>query len=182
MIVWIVLGIVLLIVILFISYYNKFMVLKNQIDEAWSSIDVQLKRRYDLIPNLVEIVKGYASHEKETLTKVIEARSKALGAKTIDEKIKFEGELTGPLKSLLMLTENYPDLKANENFIQLQKELVNIEDHIQNARRYYNAVVRDYNTMLETFPSVLVANMLKLEKRPYFEIEEQERENVKIKF
>ncbi|BAI80600.1 conserved hypothetical protein [Deferribacter desulfuricans SSM1] len=182
MIGYIILGLIILIILGLIYYYNKFIKLKNQVDESWSGIDVQLKRRYDLIPNLVETVKGYAKHEKETLENVIKARNMAMNATNIEEKAQAENMLTGALKTIFALAENYPDLKANENFLNLQNTLNEIEDNIQNARRYYNAVVRDYNILCESFPSVIIANMFNFKKREFFEIEEKERENVKVSF
>jgi LemA protein len=169
-------------VFLGIIYYNRFIKLKNQIDNAWSDIDVQLKRRYDLIPNIVETVKGYAKHEKETFENVVKARSMAMNATTIQEKAQGENMLTGALKSIFALAENYPELKANENFLSLQKTLTEIEDSLQLARRYYNATVRDYNVLCESFPSVIIANQFHFTKREFFEIDEGERENVKVKF
>jgi len=182
MIGYIILGLIILIILGLIYYYNKFIKLKNQVDESWSGIDVQLKRRYDLIPNLVETVKGYAKHEKETLENVIKARNMAKNATNVEEKAQAENMLTGALKTIFALAENYPDLKANENFLNLQNTLNEIEDNIQNARRYYNAVVRDYNILCESFPSVIIANMFNFKKREFFEIEEKERENVKVSF
>ena len=182
MIGYIILGIIILLIIYAITQYNALVKLKNQAEEAWSSIDVQLKRRHDLIPNIVETVKGYAKHEKETLENVIKARNMAINAKNVDERAEAENFLTGTLKSLFALSENYPELKANENFMQLQNTLNEIEDYIQNARRYYNAVVRDFNTKIETFPSNIIANMFNFKKREYFEIEEKEKEPVKVKF
>ena len=182
MIGYIILGIIVILIIFFIAQYNSLVKLKNQTEEAWSSIDVQLKRRHDLIPNLVETVKGYAKHERETLENVIRARNMALNAKDIEERAEAENFLTGTLKSLFALSENYPDLKANQNFLQLQNTLNEIEDNIQNARRYYNAVVRDLNTKIETFPSNIVANMFNFKKRGYFEIPEAEKEPVQVKF
>ena len=152
-------------------------------EEAWSTIDVQLKKRYDLIPNLVETVKGYAKHESGTLEAVIKARNIAISAKTTDEKINAENALSGTLKSLFKLKEAYPELKANQNFIDLQNQLRNIEDEIASARRYYNAVVREFNTRLEIFPSNIVARRIRLEKQKYFELDsEEERKNVKVQF
>ncbi len=182
MVVLIILGVIALIVLFYVYYYNRFVKLKNTIDNAWSDIDVQLKRRYDLIPNLVETVKGYAKHERETFEKVTQARSMAMRATTPGEKALSENMLTDALKSLFALAENYPELKANQNFLQLQSTLSEIEDQIQLARRYYNAVVRDYNIMCESFPSVLIANQFHFTKREYFEIPESERENVKVRF
>lgn len=177
---------VLLIIIfiaVWISLRNKLFRLKNQVEEAWSTIDVQLKKRYDLIPNLVETVKGYAKHESGTLEAVIKARNIAISAKTTDEKINAENALSGTLKSLFKLKEAYPELKANQNFIDLQNQLRNIEDEIASARRYYNAVVREFNTRLEIFPSNIVARRIRLEKQKYFELDsEEERKNVKVQF
>ncbi len=170
------------VILLGIFYYNRFIKLKNQIDNAWSDIDVQLKRRHDLIPNLVETVKGYAKHEKTTFENVTKARSMAMNAATMEDRAKSENMLTGALKSLFALSENYPELKANENFLSLQKTLSEIEDTLQLARRYYNANVRDYNILCETFPSVVIANQFHFTKREFFEINENERENVKVKF
>lgn len=157
--------------------------LRNRVSEAWSDIDVQLKRRYNLIPNLVETVKGYATHEEGVITKVTEARSKAINAGTIEEHGKAENMLSGALRSLFAVAENYPALRANENFLQLQNELVDTEDKIQASRRFYNGTVRDYNTKLEVFPSNLIAGTFHFEKREFFELEdEKEREVVKVSF
>lgn len=177
-----ILALLVFLVVLVVFYYNKFVKLKNQADESLSGIDVQLKRRYDLIPNIVETVKGYASHEKETLQKVIEARNFAQNARGLAEKASAENMLTGALKSLFAIAESYPDLKANQNFLDLQKTLSEIEDNLQLARRYYNAVVRDYNILCEAFPSVIIANVFGFSKREFFEIEARERENVKVSF
>lgn len=180
-------GMIFLVVVAILAFvlvgmYNKFIALKNQCDESWSGIDVQLKRRYDLIPNIVETVKGYAKHEKETLENVIAARNKAMAATTVEDKAEAEKSLAGTLRTVFALTESYPDLKANLGFVELQKTLADIENNIQNARRYYNAVVRDFNTMCETFPSVLIANMFAFTKRQFFEIEESEKQNIKVQF
>lgn len=175
----IVLAVVVLIVI---ALYNRLVALRNQGDEAWSGIDVQLKRRYDLIPNLVETVKGYAQHEQGTLEKVIQARNAALSTSGVEAKAAAENQLTGALKSIFALAESYPDLKANQNFTELQRSLSEIEEAVQLARRFYNAVVRDLNTACETFPSVLIANMFGFSKRQYFEIADSERSNVQVKF
>lgn len=179
---YLVLVIIFLFIFFFIISYNKFVRLKNHIDEALSSIDVQLKRRYDLIPNLVEIVKGYAKHEQTTLEKVINARNIAQNAKNFGQKAKAENILSETLKSLFAIAENYPDLKANQNFLELQKSLKEIEENIQYARRYYNAEVRDYNILCEAFPTNIIAQMFMFKKREFFEIPEAERENVKITF
>ena len=180
-------GAAVLLIIIFIAVWislrNNLFRLKNQVEEAWSTIDVQLKKRYDLIPNLVETVKGYAKHESGTLEAVIKARNIAISAKTTDEKINAENALSGTLKSLFKLKEAYPELKANQNFIDLQNQLRNIEDEIASARRYYNAVVREFNTRLEIFPSNIVARRIRLEKQKYFELDsEEERKNVKVQF
>jgi LemA protein len=163
--------------------YNALVKLRNQAKEAWSDIDVQLKRRYNLIPNIVETVKGYATHESDVFTKVTEARAKAINAGTMQDHAAAENMLNNALKSLFAVAENYPDLKANENFLQLQNELVDTEDKIQSARRFHNSVVRDFNTMVEQFPSKVVANTFKFEALQFFELsDEAERENVKVSF
>lgn len=168
------------------SMYNKLVSLKNKVLEAWSGIDVQLKRRYDLIPNLVNTIKGYAAHESGTLEKVIQARNQAITAGQsgdINAQVQAENALAGTMKSLFALTENYPDLKANTNFLQLQGTLGEIEEHLQNARRYYNALVRDNNTAVESFPSNLIANNFGFGKFDFFEIEnDAERSNPVVQF
>lgn len=165
-----------------IGTYNGLIQVKNIVEEAWSTIDVQLKKRYDLIPNLVETVKGYAKHEGETLEKVIAARNVAMTASG-DAKMAAENALSGTLKSLFALQESYPDLKANTNFIDLQNQLKQIENEIASARRYYNGTVKEFNNKIEMFPSNLVAGMMKLTKRSYFELDsEEERKNVKVQF
>jgi LemA protein len=179
----IILGVVILIILWIIGIYNGLIKLKNRTDEAWSDIDVQLKRRYDLIPNLVETVKGYAAHEKGLFEKVTEARSKAMQAQTPEEKGRAENILTDTLKSLFAVAENYPQLRASENFAKLQDELSDTENKIQSARRFYNGNVRDFNTKIQIFPNNLIANMLKFTAREFFEIEnEDEKENVKVSF
>lgn len=166
-----------------IGIYNSLVTLKNKVDEGWADIDTQLKRRYDLIPNMVETVKGYAKHEKGTFEEVTKARNMAMNAKNPEEKAQAENMLTGTLKTLFAVAENYPELKANQNFMDLQATLREIEEHIQLSRRYYNATVRDFNTKIEIFPNNLLAGMLGFSKREYFEIErEEERENVKVSF
>jgi LemA protein len=168
---------------LVMSIYNSLIALRNKAEESWSDIDTQLKRRFDLIPNVIETVKGYASHEKETFQKVTEARTMAMGAQSVKEKEVADNMLTGALKSIFALSEAYPDLKANQNFMQLQNTLKEIEENIQLSRRYYNATIRDLNTKIETFPSNIIANMFKFEKKVFFEIEnKEERENVKVDF
>lgn len=182
----IILGVIVVGAVAIIGLYNSLIKLKNRVDEAWSDIDVQLKRRYDLIPNLIETVKGYASHEKETLEKVTAARTAAMSAqKSGDAKQQAEAEnmLSSTLKSIFALSESYPDLKANTNFLELQRELSDTENKIQASRRFYNGNVRDFNTKLQVFPTNIIAGMLKFTAREYFEIkDEKERENVKVKF
>ena len=183
---YVILGIIVVLGLAVISLYNGLIRLKNRVDEAWSDIDVQLKRRYDLIPNLVNTVKGYASHERETLEKVVIARNAAMAAQsTGDAKAQGEAEnaLSGTLKSIFALAENYPDLKANTNFLELQRELSDTENKIQASRRFYNGNVRDFNTKIQTFPNNIIASWLKFTDREFFEIEnEVERNNVEVKF
>lgn len=165
-----------------LSLYNKLKTMLVRIDEAWSQIDVQLKRRIDLIPNLVETVKGYASHEKEVFENVTKARSALMGAQGIEETGKADQMLTGALKSLFAVAEAYPELKAQEGFVQLQKELSDTEDKVAYSRQFFNSVVRDYNTLMVTFPNSLIASMFKFEKKEFFEVEEAEREAPKVDF
>ncbi len=180
---WIVLGVIAVIIFWFIAVYNGLIRLKNQTDEAWSDIDVQLKRRYNLIPNLVETVKGYATHEREVFEKVTEARSQAMNTQAPADKAKAENMLTGALKTLFAVAENYPQLKASDNFAKLQDELSDTENKIQAARRFYNGNVRDFNIKLQTFPNNLVAGMLGFNKREFFELEsEGERQAPEVKF
>ena len=162
--------------------YNQLVKLKVQSDAAWSDIDVQLKRRHDLVPNLVETVKGYATHEKGTLEAVVDARSRAMSAQGPADRASAENALTGTLKSLFALAESYPQLRAAENFGQLQAQLSTIEDAIQNARRYYNAVVRDLNTKVMQFPSNLIARNFGFSEREFFEMDEAERSVPKVSF
>ncbi|MCX6760956.1 MAG: LemA family protein [Candidatus Nealsonbacteria bacterium] len=162
--------------------YNGLVVFRNRTKEAWSDIDVQLKRRYDLIPNLVETVKGYAAHERELFEKVTQARTQAMGAQGIKEKGAAENVLSSTLKSLFAVAENYPDLKASANFLELQKEITDTEDKIQAARRFYNTNVRDLNTKIETFPTNTIAGMFGFSKQEFFGANEAEREPVKVKF
>ena len=175
--------IIVVIAIAFVVMYNGFIRLKNQCDEAFATMDVYLKKRYDLIPNLVETVKGYAAHEKETLQGVIEARNMAAGAATVEEKAAGEKALAGNLRGLFAIAENYPDLKANTTFLDLQNQLKAIEDDIANSRKYFNAVIREFNTKCEAFPTNLIASMFHFEKKAMFEVESDvERENVKVSF
>lgn len=184
---WIILGILAIIVIWFIGGYNSFVRLRTRAEEAWADIDVQLKRRYDLIPNLIETVKGYASHESGVFQRVTEARSNAMQAESSGDPQKSaaaENMLSGALKSLFAVSEAYPDLKANENFKELQIELSDTENKIQAARRFYNANVRDLNIKTETFPSNIIAKVFSFAKREFFDLDENpaERENVKVAF
>ena len=174
--------IVVVIVVLAVGMYNSLVRLRLQVDGAWADIDVQLKRRYDLIPNLVETVKGYASHEKGTLEAVVQARSAAMSAQGPAAKAEAEGALAGALKSLFALSEAYPQLQAAGGFRDLQGALSEIEEQVAQARRYYNAVVRDFNTKTETFPSVLIARAFGFTKREFFEVEEAEKAVPKVKF
>lgn len=182
------LGLILLVVagailLWLMAIYNGLIKAKNQVDESWSDIDVQLKRRYDLIPNLIETVKGYAAHEQGTLEKVIQARNQAMNAGGMVDKAQAENALSQTLKSIFALAESYPNLKANENFAKLQDELSDTENKIQASRRFYNGNVRDFNIKIEIFPNNLIANNLGFKQREFFEIEnKEERENVKVKF
>ena len=178
-----IIGVILAILIFFvIGVYNNLVQSKILVDEGWSGIDVQLKRRYDLIPNLVETVKGYSIHEKDTLTKIAELRTASMNAKTIDEKGKVENQMSGALKTLFAVAENYPDLKANQNFLELQKTLTDIETELQGARRYYNGTVRDFNTKILVFPNNMIAGMLGFKGREFFAAEEEAKANVKVDF
>jgi LemA protein len=179
----IVLGILVLLVILGVSMYNSLVRLKVTCDNAWADIDVQLKRRYDLIPNLVETVKGYAAHEKGTFEAVVNARNRAMNATGPADKAAAENMLTGALKSLFALSEAYPQLRAIESFTSLQNSLSQIEETVQNARRYYNAVVRDLNTKILQFPTNIIAGMMSLKQREFFEVSAAaEREAPKVSF
>lgn len=165
------LGILLLAAVFFIGVYNKLVRLRNMMQEGWSGIDIQLKKRYNLIPNLVNTVKGYAGHEKEVFETVAAMRSAGINAKTVKEQEQVENQITQALGKLIAVAENYPDLKANANFIDLQKQLSAIEEDIQMARRYYNGTVRDLNIMVESIPSNIVANLFSFKKGEYFELE-----------
>jgi LemA protein len=178
----IILIVVVVIIGLLISLFNRLAKQKVLVDEASSDIETFLKQRYDMIPNLVEIVKGYAKHEKDTFEKVTEMRSKAMSAGSLEDKMKYEKELTAGITQIFAVAENYPDLKANENFKELQTSLKELEDNIQKARRFYNGTVRDFNTMIAVFPNNIMANILGYKKMPFFEASEEEKENVKIKF
>lgn len=177
--------IIALIIVWAIAVFNRLIRLRNRTREAWADIDVQLKRRYDLIPNLVETVKGYAKHEKELFEKVTEARTRAMGATSTAEKAQAENALSQTLKTLFAVAENYPQLKANENFLELQRELTDTENKVQAARRFYNGNVRDFNIAQETFPANMIAKALSFKKAEFFELgegEEAAREPVKVKF
>jgi len=175
----VVLGVI---VLWFVVTYNRFISLRNRTKEAWSDISVQLKRRYNLIPNLVETVKGYAVHEREVFENVTKARTMAMGAQGVEEQSKAENFLSSTLKSLFAVSENYPDLKASNNFLELQRELRDTEDKIQASRRFYNGNVRDLNTKIEVFPANLVAAMFGFKKMEFFEIEEEAKQVPKVKF
>ncbi|HOK35152.1 MAG TPA: LemA family protein [Candidatus Pacearchaeota archaeon] len=180
---YIILIIVVLLILWGIAIYNELVKRRNRCKEAWADIDVQLKRRYDLIPNLVETVKGYAGHERELFEKVTEARTQAMGAKDLKEKGEAENNLSNTLKSLFAVAENYPELKASQNFLELQRELRDTEDKLQAARRFYNSNVRDFNTQIETFPSNVIASMFNFKPMEFFELGEiKEKEPVKVKF
>ena len=183
MVIAIIAAVVVLIVLIFVVMYNGFVRANNDCEEAYSTMDVYMKKRYDLIPNLVETVKGYASHEKETLQKVIEARNFAQGATTVEDKIAGENALTGTLKSLFAISEVYPDLKANTKFLDLQNQLKSIEEDIANSRKYYNAVVKLYNNKCQVFPSNIIGQMFNFKLRQMFQVDsEEERRNVKVSF
>lgn len=181
-VVYIVLAVVAAVVIWFIATYNGLITLRNRTDEAWSDIDVQLKRRHDLIPNLVNTVKGYAGHEKQLFENVTNARASAMGAKTPEEHAKAENALTATLKTLFAVAENYPQLRASENFSKLQDELSDTENKVQAARRFYNGNVRDINTKMQVFPTNMIAGMLGFKAYEFFEIEQMERQTPEVKF
>lgn len=180
----VVLGVIVALGALLVSVFNRFAKNRNMVKDGWSNIDVALKRRHDLIPNLVETVKGYASHEKETLESVVRARNAAVAvpAGDINAQIKAEGQLQQALRSIFALREAYPDLKANQNFMDLQQKLNEIEVNLERSRRYYNGTVRENNTYGESFPGVLFAGMFKYQHFDYFEVDEATRENVTVSF
>lgn len=183
---WVLIGVfalILIIALALMATYNKLVRLRNDVEEGFSTMDVYMKKRYDLIPNLVETVKGYAKHEKETLENVINARNMAMQSGSVEEQMKNENMLSGTLKSLFALSENYPDLKANTNFVSLQNDLNKVETDIANSRKYYNAVVKTYNTKTQIFPSSIVAKMFNFKRKPMFEVADAaERENVRVQF
>lgn len=179
---WILGGIVLIVVLAVIVMYNSFISLRNQMNNAWAQIDVQTKRRYDLVPNLVESVKGYMKHERGTLEAITKARTAAMGAGSPQAKLKAESALTGALKSLFAVAESYPNLKANENFLMLQEELAGIETKIAFARQFFNDAVMRWNQKVQMFPSSVIANLFKFEAKEFLEATTEERKAVKVKF
>ena len=182
MLTWVIIGIVVLLLIIAVSYYNRFIVLANRIKNSLSQIDVQLKRRADLVPNLIETVKGFAKHEKEAINAVTKAREALVSARGVEDKVKANNQLEGALKTIFALAEGYPDLKANTNFLELQKELSSTEDRIAYARQNYNDSILTYNNMCEKFPGVIFAGMFKKKSMEFLKIEEAEKKNVKVKF
>lgn len=179
---WIIIAIVVVLILFVVVSYNSLVSLRNKVKDQWAQIDVQLKRRFDLIPNLVETVKGYAKHEKETLENVIKARNSFNEAKTPEEEMKANNKLTASISKLFALAESYPELKANESFIKLQDELKETEDKISYARQFYNDNVMIYKNKIEMFPSNIIASIFGFKPEPFFEANETERENVKVKF
>jgi len=178
----VILAIIVVIILWIIATYNSLISLKNRVKDAWSQIDVQLKRRFDLIPNLVETIKGYTKHESETLENVVKARNTYLSATLPEDQMKADGELTQAINKLFALTESYPDLKANTNFTDLQEQLKETENKIAMSRQFYNDIVMQYNNKVEMVPSNIVASIFKFQKQAFFEAVESERENVKVKF
>ena len=180
---WIILAIVVVIIIAIIAMYNSLVTMRQRVKNAWSQIDVQLQRRFDLIPNLVETVKGYMEHEADVLTKVTDLRSSWANAKLVDEKANLDNQLSESLKTIMTVAENYPDLKANQNFSELQTELTNTENKISYSRQFYNDTVTRYNIKLETFPSNVIASVFNFKSENLFEVDNQEaRKNVKVDF
>lgn len=179
---WYLIGIIVLAIVIVALMYNSLVRLRNRAEEAWSDIDVQLKRRHDLIPNLVNTVQGYATHERELFEKVTAARAQAVSAGNVQEQAKAENALSGTLKSLFAVAENYPDLKANQNFLELQEELSDTENKIQAARRFYNTMVMELNTKIQTFPSSIIAGTFGFHTREFFEIDDAEKAPVAVQF
>ena len=182
---WVLIVIIVIVVLILfwaIATYNSLVDFRNRVKDAWSQIDVQLKRRFDLIPNLVETVKGYTKHENETLEEVIKARNTYLSASLPEDQLKADGELTNAINKLFALSENYPDLKANQNFQQLQQELQQTEDKIAMSRQFYNDIVMQYNNKIEMVPSNIIASLFKFKQEKFFEANETEKENVKVQF
>ena len=180
--IWILIGVVVLIVMIFFSYFNRFAILGNRIDNSLSQINVQLKRRADLIPNLIETVKGFAKHEKEAIKEVTEARKALVSAKGVVDKVKADNKLESALKTIFAIAENYPDLKANTNFLELQRELTTTEDKVAYARQFYNDSILSYNNLCKTFPGVFFAGIYGKKAREYLQITEAEKKNVKVSF
>jgi LemA protein len=177
---WIVLGIVVVLALALVWIYNRLVTLRTRVENGWSQIDVQLRRRADLIPNLVETVKGYAAHERELFERVTEARARSLGATSVSDQADAENQVSAGLRQLLAVVENYPDLKANQNFLALQEELIGTESKIAYARQFYNDQVMRLNTLIQAFPSSIVANAFGFEERPFFEIDEPVRGPVQV--
>ncbi|MFH1315165.1 MAG: LemA family protein [Candidatus Uhrbacteria bacterium] len=180
--IWIPIVVIVVIAFWLILTYNGLIRIRNRVKEAWSDIEVQLKRRYDLIPNLVNAIKGYTKHEEGVFTKVTEARAAAMSAKTPGEHAKTENMLSETLKSLFAVTENYPELKASQNFLQLQNELTDTENKIQASRRFYNGIVRDFNTKVQVFPTNIIANMLGFKQAEFFDAPDEVNETPNVKF
>lgn len=181
---WLIVVIVVIVVLVLwiFATYNSLVSLRNRVKDAWSQIDVQLKRRFDLIPNLVETIKGYTKHESETLENVVKARNTYLAATLPEDQMKADGELTKAISKLFALTESYPDLKANTNFTDLQEQLKETENKIAMSRQFYNDIVMQYNNKVEMVPSNIIASIFKFQKQAFFEAQEAEKENVKVKF
>jgi len=182
LLVWMLIGILALVVMIFFSYFNRFAILGNRIDNSLSQIDVQLKRRADLIPNLIETVKGYAKHEKEAIKAVTDARKALVSAQGLEKRIRANNQLESALKTIFALAENYPNLKANENFLELQRELTTTEDKIAYSRQYYNDSILNYNDLCKTFPGVFFAGIFGKKPREYLQITNAEREKPKVEF
>ena len=179
---WIVLGLILLVLLWAVVEFNRLVALRNRVDNGWSQIDVQLRRRYDLIPNLVEVVKGYAAHERELFEHVAEARSQAVGAQGVEQQAQAENVITAGLRQLFAVAENYPDLKANQNFLALQEEITGTESKIAYARQFYNDEVAKLNTKIQQFPTSVIAGMFRFTPRPFFNVEEPARGPVQVDF
>lgn len=181
---WWAIGIIAILAVVLVSIYNRLVTLRQRIKNAWAQIEVQLKRRYDLIPNLVSTVKGYAAHEKETFERVVQARNAAISAQGVQEQAGAENMLSGALRQLFALVENYPELKANTNFLQLQEELTNTEGKIAFSRQFYNDTVLKYNTAIQRFPAVMVAGMFGFHQEVYFNLDDEAeaRQAVKVEF
>ena len=182
MVLWILIGVLIVLAMIFFIYFNRFAVLGNRIDNSLSQIDVQLKRRADLIPNLVETVKSYVKHEKSAIKEVTDARKALVSAGNMEQKIKANTQLQAALRTVFAIAENYPNLKANENFLELQRELTTTEDKISYSRQFYNDSILSYNTLCTTFPGVFFAGIFGKKSRPYLQIAEAERKNVKVEF